>query len=86
MREPGKPYSSANAGAGEECPPVTEIANIVWGYGPMLLAVIAMLVAVEALRVARDTYLHLLEVEALVSRYRRAEASAAARFRGPEVG
>lgn len=65
---------------------MTDTLNILWGTAPFVLAAIAVIVAVEALAFARQAVGRMNELEALVSRYRRAEANAAARLRAPEVG
>jgi hypothetical protein len=65
---------------------VTDALNIVAIFAPALLAMFAMMVAVAAWSTARDAYRRVNELEALISRHRRAEANAAARGRPPEVG
>jgi hypothetical protein len=65
---------------------MADLLNIVWGYGPFVLSLVALLVAVEALRAAHAARGHACELEALISRHRQAQANAAARLRSPEVG
>lgn len=65
---------------------MNETLNIVWGTAPIVLSVIALIVAVEAFSSARSTYGRMNELEALVSRYRKADARAATRPKLPEVG
>ena len=65
---------------------MTELGNIVWGSAPIVLSAIAVIVAVEAFRAAHAAQSHVNELEALISRHRRADTNAAARLRSPEVG
>lgn len=62
-----------------------DLLNIVWGYGPFVLSLVALFLASEALRVAQAARGHACELEALISRHRQAQANAAARLRLPEV-
>jgi hypothetical protein len=65
---------------------MTDFVNIVWGYGPLALAIVAVAVAVEAYRAALAAQVHAYELEALISRHRRADANDRARLTPPEVG
>jgi hypothetical protein len=65
---------------------MTELQTIVWGFGTMGLSIVAVFVAVEAYRAARAAQMHAYELEALISRHRRADANAAVRLPPPEVG
>jgi hypothetical protein len=65
---------------------MTDLVNIVWGYGPMALAFVAVALAVEAYRAALAAQVHVYELEALISRHRRADANERTRLTPPEVG
>lgn len=65
---------------------MTELENIVWGYGPMVLSVVALIVAVESFRIARLAYWHACELEAFVSRQRKGLKESLELLRPPQVG
>jgi hypothetical protein len=65
---------------------MTEALNALRDWGPLILSVVAVMVAIQAFAVARLVHGRQNELEALVSRYRRPQPTAADRLPPPEVG